>query len=156
MLKQLHHDVYAGIVILAVSIYFLVQAREFPERAALFPNLILGLFIFFAILLLINGVRKMALQKRDLDVPAADEEERLTISMIKMPILILVVVTAYVFLINVLGFFVSTALFMVGILYMLQLRSLKMYLLTIIFTLLFIYLLFVKLLHVFLPTGLLI
>lgn len=155
MLKQLHHDVYAGVVILVTSLFFLVQAKEFPERAALFPYLILALFLFFAVLLLITGFRKTAMRKKDIEVPTADDEESLTIGMIKMPLLILVTVTAYVVLINFLGFFVSTALFMVGILYMLKLKSLKTYVLTILFTLLFIYLLFVKLLHVFLPTGLL-
>lgn len=155
MLKQLHHDVYAGVVILVTSLFFLVQAKEFPERAALFPYLILGLILFFSVLLLINGIRKTTMRKKNIDVPSADDEERLTFEMIKMPVLLLVTVTAYVVLINILGFFVSTALFMIGILYLLKLRSLKTYVLTISFMLLFIYLLFVKLLHVFLPTGLL-
>lgn len=155
MLKQLHHDVYAGVIILVTSLFFIVQAKGFPERAALFPYLILGLFIFFAILLLINGFRKTTMRAKAIDVPAADDEEQLSFNMIKMPVLILVTVTIYVILINVLGFFVSTAIFMIGILFALGMKSLKAYFLTIVFTLLFIYLLFVKLLHVFLPTGLL-
>ena len=155
MLKSVHHDIYAGLVIAVMSLFFLLKTSELPERAALYPNLILYLFLFFAVLIIINGLKKSVEMKKDLEVPQAEDEERLTPTLIKGPVVLLIVVTGYVLLMGLLGFFASTALFMIAILYVLKLRSVKVYILTILFTLLFIYVLFVKLLNVFLPTGIL-
>lgn len=155
MKKTLNQDVLAGSVLFLITLIFYLKTVALPDRAALFPEFILLLLFLFSVAIIINGVIKTKKEKRGEQVNQADEEEKLTFSIIKRPLLFVVILAAYFVVMGYLGFFVTTALLVALILYLLNCRKVVTYALTIVGTSLFIYFLFVSLLNVNLPQGIL-
>lgn len=153
MNKTLHQDVIAGFVLLVITTIFYVKTVDLPEKAALFPEFILWLLLFFSVAIIINGIIKTNKAKKGEQVSKTEEEERLTFSMIKKPLLFIVILAGYFAIMNYLGFFVTTSLLIALILYILNCRKVVTYIFTILGTSLFIYFLFVSLLNVNLPQG---
>lgn len=153
MNKTLHQDVIAGFVLLVITTIFFVKTVDLPEKAALFPEFILWLLLFFSVAIIISGIIKTNKTKKGEQVSKTEEEERLTFSMIKKPLLFIVILAGYFAIMNYLGFFVTTSLLIALILYILNCRKVVTYIFTILGTNLFIYFLFVSLLNVNLPQG---
>jgi|SRR5690625_4005908 len=155
MNKSVHQDVFSGIVLLLITVVFYWQTFDLPDRAALFPEFILYILMFFSVAIIINGIRKTKREKNGEEVERTDDEERITFSKIKMPLLILGILIVYLVVLDIVGFFVTTSLLIASILYILKVRKPLTYILTIVGVELFIYVLFVYFLNVNLPQGIL-
>lgn len=155
MTKKIHQDVLVGCMIIALCAIFYFKSLNLADQAAAFPRGILALFVFFAILIVINGLRKTNKMKKGEEVEYDGEEENLNRNMLASPLIVLGMVVAYVVLVTLIGFFLSTILFMAGFLLYREVKDWKAYVYTIVGLNLFIYLLFVVQLNVQLPQGIL-
>ncbi|WP_180994066.1 tripartite tricarboxylate transporter TctB family protein [Bacillus sp. Marseille-P3661] len=153
MSGKVHHDVFIGIVIILLSIVLYTKTFEFIGEAALFPRALLILFAIFAVYLIYNGLKKTKQMREGVEVIYDGEEEQLTFSLIASPMCTLGIVIVYVALINIIGFFPSTILFIISFLWYMGVKNWKVYLVTSIGLNLFIYILFVLQLNVQLPLG---
>lgn len=148
-MKRLHQDVYIGIGIIIVSIIFLLLSLDMPEGSSLFPKIILSLFGLFGIAIMVDGIRKGKDSKK------STLEERFRISEAKLPFISLMLIIGYVLFIDLLGFFVSTTIFIIVFMFFYKLRNLKTMLITVVTLNIFMYFLFVYQLNLPLPQGLL-
>ena len=155
MNKSIHQDVYSGIVLLLITAIFYWQTFDLPDRAALFPEFILYVLMFFSVAIIVNGIRKTKKERDGEEVAQTDDEERVTLSKIKMPLLMLSILVVYLIVLDIVGFFVTTSLLIALVLYILKVRKPLTYILTIVGVGLFIYVLFVYFLNVNLPQGIL-
>lgn len=146
---RIHQDAFIGIGITIFSLYFYIKTGDIPTGADLFPQIILTTFGLLGIAIFISGLRKGKKQQEE------NNEEKLKVLELKLPMFSLLVIVIYIALLNVLGFFVSTTLFIIGFMIFYQMKSIKVIAMTVIIVNLFIYLLFVYQLNVQLPKGLL-
>jgi len=66
MKKKLHVDVYAGIVMLAAAVWWMVEASHFPVVPRRFPMFVGGAFALVAVLIAVSGIRKsLAIWKKN-------------------------------------------------------------------------------------------
>ena len=136
MLKQ---DRVAGVVILLVCTGLFYEGWHYPTESKVFP---LGLLIF----LMIGAVIMIARPAKALEKEQGDN---------KKVYLTVILCVAYVSLVDFIGYFVATALFMTAFMAMVGLRSIRLYVATIIGINLGLYLLFVWQLKVPVPMGIL-
>ncbi|WP_339316325.1 tripartite tricarboxylate transporter TctB family protein [Oceanobacillus sp. FSL W7-1304] len=155
MVRQLHQDIYIGFVLILIGLFLFVETLDFTQDSATYPRGIIILFIFFSILIIIEGFRKTKLMKEKNVELFEGEESPLHLSVLKSPLLSIAFVTIYAILIPALGFFVSTFLFSFVFLWFMGVKKWKTYVLTAVGIDLFIYLLFVMQLNVRLPQGIL-
>lgn len=127
-------------IVLSLGLYRVTM--EFPRGANIFPQLALGSIIFLSIIMGILDLKK----KRQTSKPQNSGWWR--------PYIIFALTTLYIVSITYLGFFVSTSIFVIIIMFYLGLRNLSSYVVTLTVIMVFYYLLFIKLLHVPLPQGL--
>lgn len=130
------------IIILSLGLYRV--SIEFPKGADIFPQVALGSMIFLAVILIILDLKK----KQQNSKPQGRKTGWLR------PYLIFALTTLYIVSITSIGFFVSTCIFIVVIMFYLGLRKLLNYVITLMVIVVFYYLLFIRLLHVPLPQGL--
>jgi membrane-associated HD superfamily phosphohydrolase len=148
-MKRLHQDFYIGAVIFLFSLYFFIRSTDLPEGANTFPYYIFGILGVFGLLIAFFGWRKRAHK----NIEKAEDE--INFKTIKLPILSFLIIVLYASLVNVLGFFVSTSIFIVLFLLFYKIKNVLVIAGTIVSINLFIYLLFVYQLNVRLPAGLL-
>lgn len=155
MQSKIHQDIYVGTLMILVSIFLYSKTLSLLSGAALFPRILLAIFILFSILIIIGGFKKTKLMKQGEEVEYEGDENPLNFGNLKSPITTLFIVICYVSLLSLIGFFPSTILFMVVFLSYMKVKQWKTYVFTIIGLNVFIYLVFVLQLNVQLPVGLL-
>lgn len=146
MKKKLSHDVYIGILMIIFSVFMYLKTGDMPKGAATFPKLVLTTFAFFGFLIFLGGMKKT----KNFNT----KEQNINLFQ-KNPMSVLLIVVIYVSMINLLGFFTSTSLFIIALMLFFRERRIKTIVLTLLGVDLFIYLLFVVQLNVLLPRGLL-
>jgi putative tricarboxylic transport membrane protein len=134
VLKQ---DRVAGVIILLICTGLFYVGWDYPTESKAFP---LGLLIF----LMIGAVIMIARPSKALEKEQGDN---------KKVYLTVILCVAYVSLVDFIGYFVVTALFMIGFMAMMGLRSIRLYIAVIIGINLGLYLLFVWQLKVPIPKG---
>ncbi|QOY38257.1 tripartite tricarboxylate transporter TctB family protein [Anaerobacillus isosaccharinicus] len=149
-MRRLHQDVFIGVGILIFSIIFYLKTGTMPSGAATFPKVILTTFGLFGI-----GIALFGLKKSKYKNEGVIDEDELDIPTIKLPMFSLSIVIGYVILMTLLGFFVSTSIFVIGFMIFYKIKSIIAISLTVVSLNLFIYLLFVYQLNVRLPQGIL-
>jgi uncharacterized protein with PQ loop repeat len=149
MKKQIHHDVYIGLVMLFVSLVALIKALPMPENAAQFPELMIVILIAFSLWITYQGIKKTQL----INSGKAKKDDTISFEKTKMPLISFVIVVIYTMLIEVLGFFASTTLFVAAFMYFYKIKDLKKIIITLVGLNAFIYFLFVIQLNVPLPKG---
>ena len=149
MKKLFSIDVWIGLVLMLFSIWFWALSGSFPDAAKLFPRIFLAAnFILSAILAGTTLYRN-----------SKDPERGQTKGVEKSDVLL--ILEAYVFIavyficIKLIGFYVSTTVFLLAFMYFLRVRSVKTLVLVTIGMDLFLYLLFGVGLKLNLPAGLL-
>ncbi|MCM3093253.1 MULTISPECIES: tripartite tricarboxylate transporter TctB family protein [unclassified Cytobacillus] len=153
MRKKCHQDIYISFVMFIISVFLYIQTFNMIEEAALFPRILLLLFTAFGIFILIGGIKKTkSLQNGQAETYEGDEEA-LDLRILKAPITTVIIVGIYVLLMNFIGFFPATILFMASFLAYMKVKSWKGYVFTIGGLNLFVYLVFVIQLNVQLPAG---
>ncbi|MFD1415736.1 tripartite tricarboxylate transporter TctB family protein [Oceanobacillus jeddahense] len=155
MLAKLHQDIFVGVFIILISVYFFIETIDFSAETAVYPRAILLIMIFFSILLLFQGVKKTRQIIKNEEVEESKEESTLTLSLLKRPSIGLLIITIYVLFINIIGFIVSTFLFFVVFLRFMGEKRIRMYVYIALAFNLFIYFLFAVQLNVQLPSGIL-
>ncbi len=148
MNKRLHPDVVISIIGLIFAAVMLFQIHGYPDDVKMFPSIFLYLFMLFMAIVLVRGI------KRSVHTEGVSKKEFwCSPAVIHNPIITAVLVIIYVTLIYFLGFYISTALFM--LITMLYYGSRKWMINLAVTTgmLIFCYVLFEILLSVQLPAG---
>jgi hypothetical protein len=149
MKKQIHHDVYIGLSMIFLALVAFIKALSMPEDAAQFPKLMAVILIIFSIWIVYVGIKKTRL----IESGKVKKEDIITFEKTKMPLISFIIVVIYTMLINILGFFVSTTLFVAAFMYFYKIRDFKRIIITLLGLNAFIYFLFVIQLKVPLPKG---
>lgn len=157
MKKRIHHDVWIGLVLIGFTFTFFFLTSNFPAQSAIFPRFFLIGLLFFSIMIVVAGVKKTArLGVGENDKSELDEKETpIRPQELKLPMIGLGIILAYIVAIDTLGFFVSTTLFLVGFMLFLRIRNYLAIGLTTLGVDLFIYVLFVRQLKLTMPAGIL-
>lgn len=153
--KHIHSDVCISIALIAIGMFFLIEALHFPNDVGYFPIIFSVLMIVTSAFVLMNAVKQTMANRRAI---AAGEEIKQAIKKSDFLNMLMSfgIVIAYVALISLLGFFSATVVFMMGYMYFLKMRNwVVMAGVTLVVNLL-IYIVFVTQLRVLLPQGLLI
>lgn len=130
----------------AVSIAFLFGTYIYPEESVTFPRFLVVLSIFFSALLLVQAIRTPASRQASSQRP---------LTRIALPIKVFVSVSIYVAAIDIVGFYISSALFLLGSMLMYGNDRWATRLAVMAGFLLVVYVLFGWLIGVRLPSGLL-
>ena len=134
---------------IGLSLLFLIYSVGLPDSAALMPRILATLIIVLSL-----GMAWQAIAAHKRMVEAGQREEIPFIN-IKLVSLFLVFIIAYIALIDVLGYFIATPLFIVGTYMYLRALSVKGALLVAAGFCVLVYGVFVKVLYLPVPMGLL-
>ena len=138
-----------AVVLIALSLYLGAMAREFPAGGGIFPLFAAGGTVVLSLLMIMDTFIGRG-KPRDSKVRFDIGYETLK------PVFVTVAVIVYVIAIFELGYFVSSALFLVGTSVLVGIRNMRAIVLTgvVLFPLMYVF--FELLLHANLPQGLLI
>jgi putative tricarboxylic transport membrane protein len=140
-----------GIFIWAYTWHFpvLMEAGGRHPGPSLFPRVLASLFILFGLMVILNG----RTASRSKTVPSEKEMTGLKLDYFN-PVLVIVLIIAFIFLAPKLGFLITGTAILVILMMKLQVSPLKSVICSVVLTC-FVYLMFAKLLRVPLPIGLL-
>ena len=134
----------AGSILLAVL--FLIESRRLTDSAAMFPRILIGIIILLAILMGIQAVRESRNKK---------EERPAQPVLLTRLVSILIILVSYVALVEPLGYFIATPLYIfVAYFYLRAVKPVTALAIAVGFPA-FIFALFVMVLHLPVPMGLL-
>lgn len=150
-----HQDLVLGIFFLVMSVVFYIGARNFPDNVAAFPRLFSVIMAVLSLIITYHGIRKGMADAAALET---NPEVKVALSWKEMryPVYTILSLTLYVLGIIYMGFFIASAIYMIGFMYMLNYRKWKVIILTTTGLLGAVWLIFVKILAMNLPSGILI
>lgn len=136
-----------GILILLLGVWLFLIAGRFPGGADIFPKFVLVCMMLLAAVLFSSSF----FGKR------AEAEQRLrdTIRPFAKPLIIFLLCVVYSSLVAIIGYFIATGLFAVGMMFYLGVRRPSLIICSILALLTLVYLLFIVTLDVPIPRGLL-
>ncbi|PRY02406.1 tripartite tricarboxylate transporter TctB family protein [Allonocardiopsis opalescens] len=155
-------DAVLGLSLIAISVVFLACTLPLSAAAAAWPRAVLALLLFLGAAITVRAVRAAAAGRPAAEPAAADavpdEEEgasgEWSPAVLRRPALTMLIVIGYVALLDVIGFFPATVLYLVGHLWFGGSRDLRVVAGVTAGLCGLVYLLFVHELSVPLPTGL--
>jgi hypothetical protein len=133
----------------ALSLLFILQSSKLPDSAALMPRMLAVLIMLLSVIMVLQGFaarRRMAVAGRREEIPPVN---------VLLVSLFLIFIVAYVTLIEVLGYFIATPLFIVGTYLFLRAMKLRNAILVAAGFCVLVYGVFVTVLHLPVPLGLL-
>lgn len=138
---------------MAFAAFFFILTGSFPKESSYFPRFFTCMLILISALIIWQGVQKTRhLQKGEMaetgDVP-------ITFGELRLPMLGIVGIGGYIAAIPILGFFVSTGLFLIAYMWCLKIRRIPVLLISTFAVEAFIYVLFVIQLKLAMPSGIL-
>ncbi|MDO4690199.1 MAG: tripartite tricarboxylate transporter TctB family protein [Fusobacterium sp.] len=142
------YDKILTIALLILEVFYFILIKQLPEKAARYPYFVLGLLVFLTIILAINA---FVIKAKD------DEEESDKFKDVKIGqfLFIIFASAAYIALIEIVGFFTTTVVYLLIVMLGLK-NSVKWSVITSILFPIFIYFVFVSFLRVPVPKGFLI
>lgn len=142
------YDKILTVILFLIEVFYFVLIKQLPEKAARYPYFVLALLFSLTVLLAINAF----LVKSN-----NDEEEKGKFDDIKLGQFFFIIVASgiYIGLIEIVGFFVTTFVYLLVVMLGLK-NNFKLSLVTSIIFPIFIYLVFVTFLKVPVPKGFLI
>ena len=143
--KFISVDIFLGCFLAAFSVIFLIQALQFPNNVGFFPRLILISMLVFSLVTVGIGINK-TIQTRKGKADYKNPEMK------KFPWIVLGTIIIYVFCIQKIGFFVSTAVFLPFEMLLFGQRKALPIILSTIFVLAFLYFLVLRL-NIYMPNG---
>lgn len=155
MKSHIHYDVFISIATILLGLFFLATSVSFPNDTGLFPRIFSMLLVVCSAFVLFSGIRNT----RELNRKAAAGEQPeldFTGQELLQTVLGFLILVAYVACVGFLGFFTSTAIFLVAFMYFLHMRNWKIVIPVTVGVVLVVYFVFVIQLQVALPRGLLI
>ncbi len=148
-IKALKQDIFLGLFIALFGTVALISTFKFPEGAALMPRVVTILLLALGLLLSAAGLIKL----KKGSIP---EHTPIELARMKYPAIAYLLILVYAALINILGFYSATLLFLVCFMYFMNIRKPRTIILTAVILLGFVYLLFNVGLSVNFPSGILI
>ncbi len=155
-MKYLNRDIITGVLLLTFTtvLYFIVIPSQIsaPEGGPIalsprfFCDVITAILFFLSLLLSLNGIKKIVSGQHE---PASNP---LNTNIIRASVAVFFSAT-YIFIIQIVGYYIATALIMVFFLLFFGVKSWKSIVLFLLIILLFTYLLFEIALKVYLPPG---
>jgi len=145
-LINLNKDVYAGSVIALAGIFFFSETNKMNPDSVLFPKIVIAAFIILALAMVIEGVRKS--KKNAFE---NKEKQIMTLAQIKIPLIIFLFITAYVIGLKLVGFYISTLIFIPAIILFYKNKNIVVILFSTIGTVVFLHFLIVVELKLMLP-----
>lgn len=143
-MKKIHSDVYIGIIMLIFSVTVLILTFDMPKAPAHFPQIVVFFMLLFSLYIGAFGIRKTL---------AGDVEKKF--EHVKSPMIAFALIMAYALLINYLGFFASTAIFIAAFMVYYNVKKYIVIFLTMVLVDVFVYVLFTVQLNIQLPAGIL-
>ena len=134
-----------GLFVLEAFYFFLI--KQLPPKAARYPEFVLSLMLFLTILLAINT---FIIKPKNVE-----EEDKFKGNLFKQFFFVIAISVVYVILIDIIGFFVSTAIYLFVTMVVLKSNVKWSIVVSILFPI-FLYLVFVSFLKVPVPRGFLI
>ena len=134
-----------GLFVLEAFYFFLI--KQLPPKAARYPEFVLALMLFLTILLAINT---FIIKPKNVE-----EEDKFKGNLFKQFFFVIAISVVYVILIDIIGFFVSTAIYLFVTMVALKSNVKWSIVVSILFPI-FLYLVFVSFLKVPVPRGFLI
>ena len=134
-----------GLFILEAFYFFLI--KQLPEKAARYPLFVLGLMVFLTLLLAIN-----TFLIKPKNTEENKEEDQFKGNLYGQFFLVIALSAVYVILIDIIGFFVTTAIYLFVTMVALK-SSIKWSIVVSILFPIFLYLIFVSFLKVPVPRG---
>ena len=158
--KYMHQDLFMAVLLFLIGTFFFVGSFWLPRsdnpvsNIHTFPQLASGALMVFSLYGIWAGYRETKKLNRELSdgkkvVPELSREK------LKFPLIGVGFILLYAAGVTVIGFFVSTAVFLAGSIYYLGYHKLRVILMVTAGLELFIYILFVRVLFTRLPVGLL-
>jgi len=147
-MKNLHIDIYIGILMFLTSTYFYTLTLEMPKDPATFPQLILTVLIVFSIIVFSKGCITTIKSKKSnskIDRYLNDSGR---------PLILYIAIVLYVIFISLIGFFTASTIASAFFIVFFGVRDLRKIILVLFGINIFIYALFVWQLKIYLPTGL--
>ncbi|MFA6506988.1 MAG: tripartite tricarboxylate transporter TctB family protein [Treponemataceae bacterium] len=137
---------------LATAIVFFISSLKLPEAASQLPQILAGLIVFLSLGMVFESHLKSVKEKADKTAVSEKAAEK---SDLRTPIFFALFVTAYVLLLQPVGYFIMTPAFIICSFIFLKSAKLPATLLTAFSFTIFVYLLFVLFLHLPIPMGIL-
>ena len=143
-------DIILVAAVYAITAFFFIMVLQYPSDVRIYPIFIMVVLAVLTTMHLIECLVKFAREKKiENDIPILFEHFKA-----KQFFIVFALLLAYVVLINVLGFYVSSLLFIAGTLVFFKIKPIYIVITTVVFLVL-IYGGFSTFLHVPLPRGLL-
>lgn len=158
--KYIHQDLLMAVLLLLIGTAFFIGSFGLPRtdnpinNIHTFPQLASGALILFSLFNIAAGLRKTRQMNEDIS-SGKNIVPEISFRKLKYPLIGIVMIFLYAVCVAVIGFFVSTAVFMVCSIYYLGYRKIWVILATTAGLELFIYILFVRVLYTRMPAGLL-
>ncbi|SCZ79511.1 tripartite tricarboxylate transporter TctB family protein [Acidaminobacter hydrogenoformans] len=105
-IRLIDRDVLIGLCATIIGLFMYNEADKLNAQASIFPKVILGIFIILSVLLLFQGIRKSIKNKY-----VQSSNTKMSISDLKIPFIMFLFILLYVILLDKLGFYISTAIF---------------------------------------------
>lgn len=105
--KYLNSDIVIGILIIILSFTLIINTEYMPEEASMFPNVVLRLSLTMGLILAIIGVRKVR------NIETQKKESSTELNNIKNPLIVFGIILGFAILFRLLGFYISSAIFIV-------------------------------------------
>lgn len=146
--KFISTDIFLGVFCAIFAVIFLVQAIQFPDQVGFFPSLVLSGMLIFSLIEAGQGIYKTVRTRRG----TADYTNP---ELKKFPFVVLATIIIYVFCMQKIGFFVSTAVFLPCEMLLFGQRKILSIIISTVIVLVFLYFVFVGQLNVYMPDGIL-
>lgn len=145
-IKLVDRELILGLIVSIIGLFMYTEASKLNDQASIFPKVILGIIILLSVLLLIQGIRKSIKNKY-----IQSSNKNMHLNDFKVPFFIFMLILIYVVLLDKMGFYISTAIFIPGIMIFYKNKNMIKIITTTVGTILFIHFLFVVQLKLFLP-----
>jgi hypothetical protein len=113
MKTKIDMDIYIGVFIILVSLFFLWQTQGINPGAAIFPKMLLVGLIILAIIIIWGGIKK----SKDNNVSESSNK--------KFPLVVYICIIAYSLLFWLCGYFIASILFLIILMRYVQIKSWK-------------------------------
>lgn len=107
MKKYLNSDIVIGVLIVVISFTLIINTKYMPEQASIFPIIVLRISLIMGFVLAIFGVGKIRGNETQ------KNESAVRLSDVKNPLIAFLIILGFAIFFRFLGFYISSALFIV-------------------------------------------
>ena len=142
------YDKFLTIGLFILEVFYFILIKQLPAKAARYPYFVLGLMVFLTLLLAINT---FIIKPKNIEEDK-EEEDKFKGNLYGQFFFVIALSAVYVILIDIIGFFVTTAIYLFVTMVILKSNIKWSIVVSIVFSI-FLYLVFVSFLKVPVPRG---